>query len=122
MTSELEQEYGRTITPQELGKFLSLDRRTIIKYAHRWGGVEVAPGTWRFFEKRILEVLNAQLNKETRNNALPGQRDSQWNNATEGIPGRFTKVEKRGLPLGRKNPERTGENAVQDKYGVFGSR
>ena len=121
MISELEQEYGRAITPQELGKFLNLDRRTIIKYAHRWGGVEVAPGTWRFFEKRILEVLNAQLNKETRNNALPGQCDSQWNNATEGIPGQFTKVEKRGLPLGRKNTKRNGENAVPDKYGVFGS-
>jgi hypothetical protein len=122
MISELEQEYGRAITPQELSKFLSLDRRTIIKYAHRWGGVEVAPGTWRFFEKRILEVLNAQPNKETRNNALPGQCDSQWNNATEGIPGRFTKVEKGCLPLGRENKKRTGGRAVQDKYCVFGSR
>lgn len=117
---ELEQEYGRAITPQELGKFLSLDRRTIIKYANQWGGVEVAPGTWRFFEKRILEVLNAQLNKETRSNALPGQCNSQRNNATKGIPGRFTKVEKGCLPLGRENKKGTGGRAVHDKYGVFG--
>ena len=59
-TIDLEANYGRSINPTELAKFLGLDRRTIVKYAPRWGGVEVTPGTWRFFEKRILEVLNAE--------------------------------------------------------------
>jgi hypothetical protein len=122
MLSELETTYGRSYTPQELGEFLQLDRRTIVKYAYRWGGVEVAPGTWRFFEKRILEVLNAEFDNETRNLSLPGQRDGKRSNATEGISGRLTKVEKGCLPMGRGYTKRTGERAIQDKYGVFGGK
>jgi len=44
-TIDLEANYGRSINPMELAKFLGLDRRTIVKYASRWGGVEVTPGT-----------------------------------------------------------------------------
>jgi len=122
MLTDLETTYGRAYSPQELGVFLQLDPRTVVKYADRWGGVEVAPGTWRFFEKRILEVLNAEFDNETRNLSLPGQRDGKRSNATEGISGRLTKVEKGCLPLGRGNTKRTGERAIQDKYGVFGSK
>jgi hypothetical protein len=122
MISELEQEYGQAITPQELAKFLALDRRTIIKYAHKWGGVEVAPGTWRFFKKRVMEVLNAQFDNETWEKTVPGQCDSKWNNATEDFSRRFPAVEKRSLSLGRKNTKGVGKKEVQDKYGVFGDR
>jgi integrase len=41
---ELVATYGRAIKPAELAKFLGLDRRTVIKYADRWGGVKVCPG------------------------------------------------------------------------------
>ena len=61
---DLEALYGRSLTAKELAKFLGLDTRTVKKYAYRWGGVEVSPGNWRFFENRIKEVLHAEYNNE----------------------------------------------------------
>ena len=52
--TELESRYGLSMTPKGLADFLGVDARTVIKYAHIWGGVEVAPGTYRFFENRIM--------------------------------------------------------------------
>ena len=120
--TELAQNYGGCLTATELAEFLKIDRRTIIKYADCWGGVEVTPGTWRFFEKRILEVLNAQFNNEAGKISLPGQCNGKGNNAAEDISGRFTKIKKGSLSLGRGNTKKDGERAVQDKYGVFGNR
>ena len=56
---DLSEIFGKSYTPQELAQWLNLDPRTVNKYADRWGGVEVAPGKMRFFEKRIKEVINA---------------------------------------------------------------
>jgi hypothetical protein len=50
---------GQAMTPKELAKILKIDHRTVIKYAPRWGGVEVSPGKYRFFENRVMEVINA---------------------------------------------------------------
>jgi hypothetical protein len=52
INAELSQNCGECLTASELAEFLKLDRRTVVKYANRWGGVEVTPGTWRFFEKK----------------------------------------------------------------------
>lgn len=90
---------GRAITPQELGKFLNLDRRTIIKYAARWGGVEVAPGTWRFFENRIMEVLNAEQGFEKRHVEVQGKRDGSGPDAAKTVSGREQKVVSGGATL-----------------------
>ena len=79
---------GRAITAQELGKFLNLDRRTVIKYAARWGGVEVTPGTWRFFENRIMEVLNAEQGFEKRHMEVQGKRDGSGTDAAKAVSGR----------------------------------
>jgi hypothetical protein len=43
-STELTEIYGRYIEPVELAKFLGIDSRTVVKYAPRWGGVEVSPG------------------------------------------------------------------------------
>jgi len=55
---EFESIYGRVIKPQELANFLGLDRRTVIKYADMWGGVQVSPGCYRFFENLVKERLD----------------------------------------------------------------
>jgi hypothetical protein len=69
---QLESEIGRTITPKELAKLLRIDARTVIKYAARWGGVEVSPGKYRFFENLVRRKLDAQYCvKEWQ---TPGQR------------------------------------------------
>ncbi len=33
LATDLESEYGKSITPQELGKFLGIDDRTVVNYA-----------------------------------------------------------------------------------------
>ncbi|MEN6469584.1 MAG: hypothetical protein ABFD45_11615 [Smithella sp.] len=113
---------GRAITPQELGKFLNLDRRTIIKYAARWGGVEVAPGTWRFFENRIMEVLNAEQGFEKRYVEVQGKRDGSGPDAAKTVSGREQKVVSGGAHLGKRSKKGTGEAVIPDKFGIFGNR
>lgn len=119
INTELAQNYGCCITATELAEFLHLDRRTVIKYASRWGGVEVTPNTWRFFENRIMEVLNAEQGFEKRHITIQSQCNGKRNNETKDISGQFTKVEKGSLSLGRGNKKKLGERAVTDKYGIF---
>ena len=61
---ELDQEYGKALTPKQLADFLGIDPRTVLKYRDRWGGVQVSPGIWRFFEKTIKEVINNVVHQE----------------------------------------------------------
>jgi hypothetical protein len=119
---EFESIYGRSINPRELAVFLGLDRRTVIKYAHKWGGVEVTPGTWRFFEKRIVEVLNAEQGNEKRNIAISGQCDRSGSDDTKDVCGREQKVLSGGSDLGKRSKKRIGTEAIPDKYGIFGDR
>ena len=87
-STELTEIYGRYIEPTELGKFLGIDRRTVVKYPQRWGGVEVSPGLWRFFENRVKEVLNnAEFDKETWKGPLPSERDGKRKNKSEAVSG-----------------------------------
>jgi len=113
---------GRAITPQELGKLLNLDRRTVIKYAARWGGVEVTPGTWRFFENRIMEVLNAEQGFEKRHVEVQGKRDGSGPDAAKTVSGREQKVVSGGAHLGKRRKRETGGEIIPDKFGVFGDR
>jgi len=122
LNSDFVEKFGSCLTAIELAKLLKLDRRTVVKYASYWGGVEVTPGTWRFFEKRIKEVLNAQCSNETGKVSLPSQCNSAKGDETKNISGRFAKVKEGSLSLGRGNKEKTGKRTVTDKYGIFESR
>ena len=51
--TELTKLYGRSIKPDELAKFLGIDRLTAVKCDLRLGGVEVSNGKWRFFENYL---------------------------------------------------------------------
>jgi len=44
--------YGKAMTPKEVAIFLGVDYRTVIKYADRWGGVEVSPGKYKFYKEK----------------------------------------------------------------------
>ena len=71
-------DYGRTIKPEELAGILDIDRRTVIKYADRWGGIEVSPGKYRFFEKLIRRKIDAKFNYEKRQEEVAGNNNGQW--------------------------------------------
>ncbi len=75
--ASLEKDYGRTMKPEELAALLKVDRRTVIKYADWWGGIEVSPGKYRFFEKIIRRRLDAKFNNEERKEEMAGHSDGQ---------------------------------------------
>ena len=96
----LEYIYGKSIKPSELAKFLGVDVRTVKKYGHRWGGVEVAPGYMRFFEKRVQEVLNAELDYQARSETIPRKCNDSRNHEAKGISRRLPKVIQGGGDMG----------------------
>jgi hypothetical protein len=119
--NELAQDFGPCMTATELAEYLKVDRRTIVKYASLWGGVEVTPGTWRFFEKRIVEVINAQQGFEKRQSAIQGHRNSAGADFTKAVPRRRKEVTSSGPDMGKRSRKRTEEEAIPDKYGIFGN-
>ena len=72
---ELINEFGRPITPKDLAMLLNVDPRTVIKYADRWGGIEICPGTYRFFENLVKEAFNGSYSFKTRKKTVCGDRD-----------------------------------------------
>ena len=117
--TDLEYKYGRCISPKELAKFLGLDVRTLIKYASIWGGVEVFPGTWRFFENRIKEVLNAKFDKETWKEPLPSERDGQRKSKRKVVSGFHQTIISGSGNLGKRNKGKPEKGAITDKFGLF---
>ena len=120
MTStELTEIYGRSIKPDELAKFLGIDRRTVVKYAQRWGGVEVSPGKLRFFENRIQEVLNAKFDKETWKEPLPSERDGQRKSKRKAVSGFQQKIISGSGNLGKRNKGKLNKGSISDKFDLF---
>ncbi|MCE5262578.1 MAG: helix-turn-helix domain-containing protein [Deltaproteobacteria bacterium] len=122
MNTELSQDFGECLTASELAKLLKLDRRTVVKYADRWGGVEVTPGTWRFFEKRILEVLNAEQGFEKRHITIQGKCYGSGANASKTLSRHEQKVISSSSGVGKGNKKGVGRETIPDKFGIFGGR
>lgn len=75
--------------PEELARFLGVDRRTVIKYATKWGGIEVSPGKYRFFEKLIRRKIDAQFNNEARKEEVAGHSDGQRPEKGQAVSGQL---------------------------------
>lgn len=84
----LDGELGRAITPQELAKMFGLSVNTVRKYRERWGGVEVAPGKLRFFERKVREALNTSIDNQVQSAAMAGCRHIQREAKRKVVPGR----------------------------------
>lgn len=117
----LEEKYGSVITPQELGGFLRLDHRTVIKYASHWGGVEVLPGKWRFFENLIKEKLDAKFDNKARQEAVSCECDVSRSPRRQIVSGRDKKILERSLGVGRAKKSRTPADGRTDKFRLFDS-
>ena len=116
--TELESIYGRSVRPGELAKFLGLDRRTVIKYADKWGGVQVSPGRYRFFENRIREILNdACIDKQTWKKALEGQHHGGGRVASKIISGRNKEIVPRSRGMGDRTKE--GDRKEANRHGLL---
>ena len=113
----LESHYGKSITPNELGKFLGIDPRTVKRYASKWGGVEVSPGKYRFFENRVMEVINAELNNETRKEALERHDNVPRKKTGQAISGRFEEIVQGSGSVGKGNAEKASRTT--DRHGLL---
>ena len=116
------QAIGKPLNSVELANILGVDRRTIIKYADRWGGVEVAPGVFRFFEHIVAEKINAKLS------ASQGQEQPE-------VLARSNKIQRRQkkLLVSRRQQDELRQGGVvgktdarsyrraTDKHNIFGS-
>jgi len=116
---QIENIYGKAMTAKELAAFLKVDSRTLVKYAHKWGGVEVAPGTWRFFENRIKEVIDANVHDEERFQKISRQRSGSGNTTAKMVSGRQPEVGKSRNRLGGGNQKSDRRGTRQDPHGLL---
>ena len=98
--AQLHETYGKAMSVADVAKFLNLDPRTVRSHAAELGGIEVIPGTYRFFELRLKEILNAKLGDEERNPAMAGVSHGQRKAEAQVVPGRHTRVKTGGNSLG----------------------
>lgn len=117
LRAELESLYGRSMTPTELADFLGIDSRTVIKYADRWGGVEVCPGKYRFFENRIKEVLDAKFNNKTRRETVERKCNGEGRKARQTVLGCHKKILSKSGSLGKGNTKEPRKNT--DRHGLL---
>jgi hypothetical protein len=118
MDVDLKEELGVALTATELGRLLKLDRRTVVKYADRWGGVEVCPGTYRFFEKRILEVINGASASKACEEAVCRISDGQRQAGGKVVSRREQKESAGRRDMGGEKARRNG-SANPDPHGIF---
>ncbi len=111
LLDELEQEFGRSLTAKELAQLLRVDPRTVNRYANRWGGIEVSPNRYRFFEKSIKRVFeNGYDHREAGQAALPKPDHGQWRQKGQAVSGHQHGVQTRRHAVGTRNQKasRTG--------------
>lgn len=92
--------YGSFITPQELSEFLGIDVRTVKKYSHHWGGVEVSPGIIRFFSAEVERRLNAVFEAQKGATTMGRNDHGKGGEKRKTIPGRFKTVQTDGNSVG----------------------
>lgn len=121
-STELFQEYGKSITPQELGKFLGLDPRTVKKYFYFWGGIEVSPGKVRFFEPTVKEILDGKLNKQKGEVKISWKGDGKGGSARKTFSRCINKIKEGSNSLGKRRKRKNGKETISDNFGIFDDR
>ena len=120
--AQLHETYGKAMSVADVAKFLSLDPRTVRSHAAKLGGIEVIPGTYRFFELRLKEILNAKLGDEERHPPLARVSHGQREAETPVVPGRHTRVQKGSNGLGTVGERSNGplaSGAGADPYNLL---
>ncbi|HSL62367.1 MAG TPA: hypothetical protein VK885_11295 [Desulfotignum sp.] len=119
LTAEkLTHEFGPLIKPEDLSEFLGIDKRTLLKHSRFWGGIEVYPGRYRFFEKDVKERLeNARTDNKTWKEAMARFRNDKRGEKATAVSRRNQGIEKSGCKMGGRNSGAAGSRP--DKHGIF---
>jgi DNA-directed RNA polymerase specialized sigma subunit len=115
---ELEEEFGRSLTAKELAQLLRIDPRTVNRYASRWGGIEVSPNRYRFFEKSIKQVFShANNHRETRQAALHQPDHGKRRKKVKTVPGYQQDVKTSSHAVGTRGQK--ASRAGIDRHQMF---
>lgn len=116
---ELENEFGRVIKPKELAKLLAVSVNTIRTHHERWGGIEVTPGKYRFFENIIREKIHADIDKPREQEALERRGNGQRDQEGESLQGRYPEKQKRVHRLGKHDQgDAVGDSRGPNRHGL----
>jgi hypothetical protein len=58
---ELDKELGPVLTVNDMSKLLGVCENTVRNHHKRWGGVEVTPGKYHFFENVVRKKIYADI-------------------------------------------------------------
>ena len=109
------------MTAKELAKLLKVNPRTINQYAHLWGGIKVTPTHYRFFEKKVVEVIkNADHHHQEGQAPGSGQSHGAKKALLQALSRRGAPVQKRRRPVGNRHPKMAGTGV--DGHGLFVDR
>jgi hypothetical protein len=113
----LREEYGEPLTVTEVAIIFGVDRRTIKKYPYLYGGVEIAPGCLRFFEKRIRGIINNAntLQESARNQMARRGQDGRPCSGNQTVRNRAVSQKGSG-PMGTGHQKGVGEE--EDPFGL----
>jgi len=111
-------ELGKPMTVREVAKALGVTEKWIYRHWRNLGGVKLGRRKLRFFEKRIVEVVNALQEDAQRESGMDCGCSDQW---AKGDRNPQDKGRGKGKRSGNKKSAQTGKGEIADKYGVFAS-
>lgn len=114
----LKKELGSPLTPKELARMFGISVQTVRRYYPRWGGIEVAPGTVRFFEHIVKERINADLDQTGQGTAVAGSGYSSGGQKGENVPRRQRKESSCGSQVGRSDAADIAGGDTSNRHGL----
>lgn len=114
----LQKELGSPLTPKDLAQMLGVSVQTVRRYYIRWGGIEVAPGTVRFFEHIVKERIDADLDKTRQGTPMAGSGYSAGCQKGKDVSRRQRKESPRSSQVGRSDAADIAGGKAADRHGL----
>ena len=104
---------GKALTVKDVSRLLGVSRSWVYANVHLLGGVKLG-GSLRFFENKIVEVLENALQKsKERQDPVGGGHQVQWEENYKGFQDKGRGGRVRGAS------EKADKGEVIDKFGLF---
>ena len=118
MKESIKENLGKPLTPADLGKLLGISASTVRRHYRRFGGVEVASGTYRFFENIVMEMIDANIRQTLEEETMERSRDCSRESKGTSVRGRQSKELPRRRPMGGYDPQGDQGAADEDRHGL----
>lgn len=115
----LDKELGPVLTVKDMAKLLGVCQNTIRNHYKRWGGVEVAPGKYHFFENIVRDIIYANVGETGEAEVLERRCDGPGGKEGTTLPGRNPGGQKKGDSLGERNKGKLEEEKDPNRHGLL---